>query len=71
VSETEKKLVHSIERGGFRADIYETKPNHFEVQYFGPRGRDFGPRNHVANLWEAFSEEIEKNLAGLAQKYPD
>ena len=66
-----KKLVHTIERGGFRADIYETKPSHFEVRYIGPRERDFGPKDHVANTWEALAPEIEATLAGLAEKYPD
>ena len=41
------------------------------MRYIGPRERDFGLKDHVANTWEAFAPEIEANLAGLAEKYPD
>ena len=66
----EKKQVKTIERGGFKAEIYEAESCKFQVQYFGPTGRDFGTKNHVANTWEAFAPEVESTLDGLREKYP-
>jgi len=62
--------IHTIELGGFRADICGAAP-HFRVRYIGLNGRDFGPKDHVANTWEALAPEIEATLAGLAEKYSD
>jgi hypothetical protein len=61
--------IHTIALGGFHADIYGAAP-HFRVRYIGPNGRDFGPKDHEANTWEALKPEIEATLTGLAEKYP-